>query len=165
MADLLLRRELVEHGFGREQPAVALARRERVFVPFQGVGRACIGYAHHAKAAVRAVADCVIDTLVGQEASGDHRIYSDVAHQVLNPVGIDLAAFAGAWVLANPMVAFLIAAPRTLAQWRGYLAALSTSIGQEDEDIVDQITPTGTTAIPQFIDPACPVEGRPISHR
>jgi aryl-alcohol dehydrogenase-like predicted oxidoreductase len=75
--------------------------------------------------------------------------------------GIDLSAFASAWVLANPMLDALVAGPRTFEQWRGYLAALDTGIGPEDEAAVSALAPPGTTAIPQYIDPAYPVEGRP----
>lgn len=76
--------------------------------------------------------------------------------------GAALADFAGAWVLANPMVHSLIAGPRTLEQWRAYRAAFSVSIGPEDEAAVDAVVPPGTCAIPGYTDPAYPPEGRPV---
>ena len=75
---------------------------------------------------------------------------------------VHLASFAGAWVLANPLMNAFVAGPRTFEQWQGYLAALETSIGPDDEAAVSALAPPGTTAIPQYIDPAYPVEGRPL---
>ena len=73
------------------------------------------------------------------------------------------AAFAAAWVLANRLVTSVIAGPRTVEQWRSYLAALDVTVTAEDEAFVDGVVRPGSTAIPQFIDPAYPVEGRPAS--
>ncbi len=75
--------------------------------------------------------------------------------------GIDPAAFATAWTLANPFVTAAIAGPRTMAQWQTYVAALGIEITDEDEQLVDSLVPAGTTAVPHFIDPSYPVEGRP----
>ncbi len=77
--------------------------------------------------------------------------------------GVELPAFASAWVLANPLMTSLIAGPRTFGQWQGYLEALDMRIGPEDEAAVSALTPPGTTAIPQYMDPAYPVEGRPAA--
>lgn len=74
--------------------------------------------------------------------------------------GIDPTAFAVAWVLANPLVTGAIAGPRTLAQWESYLAACEVTWTAEDEAAVDALVAPGCTAVPQFIDPAYPVEGR-----
>jgi len=74
---------------------------------------------------------------------------------------VSLGAFAGAWVLANPLVAGLIAGPRTMEQWRSYLDALDLRLGAEDDRAVDAVAPPGTTAIPRYTDPAYPIEGRP----
>ena len=76
--------------------------------------------------------------------------------------GLDPVAFAIAWVLANPLVTGAIVGPRTLEQWRAYLAALDVAWDAADEAAVDGLVPPGTTAAPQFIDPAYPVEGRPV---
>jgi len=75
--------------------------------------------------------------------------------------GVEPAAFATAWVLANRLVTAAIGGPRTLEQWRSYLAAAKCTITEEDEKAIDEIVRPGTTAIPQFTDPAYPVEGRP----
>lgn len=75
--------------------------------------------------------------------------------------GHDMGAFAGAWVLANPLMTGVIAGPRTMEQWQAYLAALDLSLDAEDEAAVDAVVRPGTTAIPQYVDPAYPVEGRP----
>ena len=75
--------------------------------------------------------------------------------------GVEPAAFATAWVLANPIVTGAIAGPRTMEQWQSYLAALDVKLTEEDECIVDALVPPGTTAVHQFNDPAYPIEGRP----
>ena len=77
--------------------------------------------------------------------------------------GFDLAAFAAAWVLANPNVTGVIAGPRTLEQWRSYLGAMTLALNLQDEEAVDALVPPGTTAIPHYTDPAYPIEGRPRS--
>jgi aryl-alcohol dehydrogenase-like predicted oxidoreductase len=76
---------------------------------------------------------------------------------------VSLGAFAGAWVLANPLITGMIAGPRTIEQWRSYLEALDVSVSAEDEHAVDAVAPPGTTAIPSYTDPAYPVEGRPAA--
>lgn len=75
--------------------------------------------------------------------------------------GVEPAALATAWVLANPIVTGAIAGPRTMGQWRSYLAALEVVVDEEDERFVDALVPPGTTAVHQFNDPAYPIEGRP----
>lgn len=75
--------------------------------------------------------------------------------------GIEPAAFAMAWVLANPLITGAIAGPRTMQQWQTYLDAFEVAWTDEDEAVVDRLVPAGTTAVPQFIDPIYPVEGRP----
>ena len=75
--------------------------------------------------------------------------------------GIDPASFATAWTLANPLVTGAIAGPRTMEQWQTYLRALTVRWIQEDEQVVDRLVRPGTTAVPQFVDSAYPVEGRP----
>jgi aryl-alcohol dehydrogenase-like predicted oxidoreductase len=74
--------------------------------------------------------------------------------------GVEPAAFATAWVLANDMVTAAIAGPRTIEQWRSYRNAFDCTITEEDEQAVDALVKPGTTAVPQFSDPAYPVEGR-----
>jgi aryl-alcohol dehydrogenase-like predicted oxidoreductase len=78
--------------------------------------------------------------------------------------GVEPVAFATAWVLANPIVTGAIAGPRTMEQWRTYLAALGARISPEDEAVVSRLVPAGTTAVHQYIDPQYPAEGRPGAH-
>lgn len=75
--------------------------------------------------------------------------------------GIEPATFATAWVLANPLVTATIAGPRTIEQWRSYRGAFECTVSSQDEDAIDALVKPGATAIPQFSDPAYPVEGRP----
>jgi aryl-alcohol dehydrogenase-like predicted oxidoreductase len=75
--------------------------------------------------------------------------------------GLDPVAFAIAWVLANPIVTGAIAGPRTMEQWRTYLKALDVAWTAADDAVVDGLVPPGTTAVPRFVDPMYPVEGRP----
>ncbi|MEX0731991.1 MAG: aldo/keto reductase [Aquisalimonadaceae bacterium] len=106
-------------------------------------------------------------------ASGDKRINETEFHPLnlqaaaqlkahCDAGNMDMAAFAGAWVLANPLLTGLIAGPRTFEQWRAYLATLEVSLGPDDEAAVDAVVRPGTLAIPQYTDPAYPVEGRPL---
>lgn len=76
---------------------------------------------------------------------------------------VDPTAFAVAWVLANPIVTGTIAGPRTLEQWESYLAAFEVKWSAEDDAAVDALVAPGTTAVPQFVDPVYPAEGRPGS--
>jgi aryl-alcohol dehydrogenase-like predicted oxidoreductase len=77
--------------------------------------------------------------------------------------GVEAASFATAWVLNNPLVTAAIAGPRTVEQWRSYHAAATMVFEPADEAAIDAIVKPGTTAIPQFADPAYPVEGRPVA--
>ena len=105
-------------------------------------------------------------------ASGDRRIAQTEFHDAnlraaarlqahCQERGVEMSAFAGAWVLANPMISGLVAGPRTLEQWRAYRMCLEVAIGPEDEAMVESLAPAGVTAIPQYTDPAYPIEGRP----
>jgi aryl-alcohol dehydrogenase-like predicted oxidoreductase len=76
--------------------------------------------------------------------------------------GVEAAALATAWVLNNPLVTSAIAGPRTIEQWRSYRAAVSVAFDAADEADIDALVKPGTTAIPHFVDPAYPVEGRPV---
>lgn len=105
-------------------------------------------------------------------ASGDKRINQTEFHPAnlqaaarlkayCDTRNIDIGAFAGAWVLANPIITGLIAGPRTFEQWRAYRSSLELILDPDDEAAVDSLVPPGTTAIPQYTDPAYPVDGRP----
>jgi aryl-alcohol dehydrogenase-like predicted oxidoreductase len=77
--------------------------------------------------------------------------------------GVGPVAFATAWVLANPYVTGAIAGPRTMEQWQTYVDALDVRWTAEDDAVVDGLVPAGATAVPNFVDPVYPVEGRPAS--
>jgi aryl-alcohol dehydrogenase-like predicted oxidoreductase len=79
--------------------------------------------------------------------------------------GHDPGAWALAFVLANKAVTGLIAGPRTLAQWQVYRDALAIDWTTSDEAAVDAVVPPGATAVPHFVDPAYPVEGRVFTGR
>lgn len=74
--------------------------------------------------------------------------------------GIPLGAFATAWVLHNRLVAGVLAGPRTLAQWQGYVDALAVTLGPEDEAAVDAQVPPGFASTHGHTDPKYPVTGR-----
>ena len=68
--------------------------------------------------------------------------------------------FALNWVLANRIVTSVIAGPRTLEQWRDYLAGLGKPFDAEDEALVDALVPPGHPSTPGYNDPAYPFYGR-----
>ena len=51
--------------------------------------------------------------------------------------------------------------PRTFEQWRSYILALNVGVSDADEAAVDALVAPGTTAVPNYLDPSYPVEGRP----
>ena len=65
-----------------------------------------------------------------------------------------------AWVLHNRLVNGVIAGPRTLAQWQDYVAALSVTIGPDDEALVDSLVAPGHASTHGYTDPLYPVTGR-----
>jgi aryl-alcohol dehydrogenase (NADP+) len=75
--------------------------------------------------------------------------------------GMTAGDFAVAWVLANPIVTSVIAGPRTLQQWEGYLTALAHELDAEDEALVDSLVHPGHPSTPGYNDPAYPLTGRP----
>lgn len=68
--------------------------------------------------------------------------------------------FALAWLWANGIVSSVIAGPRTLAQWRDYVAAVGTQWSTEDEALVDSLVPPGHPSTPGYSDPQYPIYGR-----
>jgi aryl-alcohol dehydrogenase-like predicted oxidoreductase len=74
--------------------------------------------------------------------------------------GIRLADFALAWVLNNQLVTSVLAGPRTLAQWEGYLNSLNVKLDSEDEAFVDKLVSPGHPSTPGYNDPVFAVEGR-----
>ncbi|MBC8022763.1 MAG: aldo/keto reductase [Burkholderiales bacterium] len=69
--------------------------------------------------------------------------------------------FAVQWVLNNPLVTSVIAGPRTLEQWKDYLAALEAKFDAEDESLVDSLVKPGHPSTPGYNDPMYPLQGRP----
>jgi aryl-alcohol dehydrogenase-like predicted oxidoreductase len=74
--------------------------------------------------------------------------------------GMSATEFAFNWVLANRIVTSVIAGPRTLEQWQGYVGALGKSLDAEDEALVDSLVRTGHPSTPGYNDPAYPLTGR-----
>ncbi|MDM0075845.1 aldo/keto reductase [Variovorax sp. J2P1-59] len=74
--------------------------------------------------------------------------------------GVTLAQWATAWVLHHRHVSSVIAGPRTLAQWQGYLPAVDLQLGAEDEDRVDGLVPPGHPSTPGFTDSIFPLHSR-----
>ena len=74
--------------------------------------------------------------------------------------GMTATAFAVGWVLANRIVSSVIAGPRTLEQWQGYVDALGKPIDAQDEALVDSLVRTGHPSTPGYNDPAYPLTGR-----
>lgn len=77
--------------------------------------------------------------------------------------GVSLAALAIAFVLANPLVAGCVVGPRTVEQLAPYREALAIRWTAEDEAAFEAVVPKGGAAVPNAIDPAYPVEGRPVA--
>ena len=76
--------------------------------------------------------------------------------------GIPLTQFAVAWVLANPLVASVIAGPRTLTQLEGYYGAVGLALSPEEEALVDRLVPPGEASVHGYTDPSHPFFGRPV---
>ena len=74
--------------------------------------------------------------------------------------GTDAARLATAWVLNNRLVTCVVAGPRTLEQWRDYVAALEVRFSAEDEAFFDALVPSGHYSTPQHNDPIWPPMGR-----
>ena len=75
--------------------------------------------------------------------------------------GAGAADVALGWLLNNEIVTAVVAGPRTLAQWEGYLRALEYEYTAEDEALVDSLVPAGHPSTPGYNDPQYPIEGRP----
>lgn len=78
-------------------------------------------------------------------------------------LGITLAQFAVAWVLANPAISSVIAGPRTLKQWQDYRPAFDHVFSAKDEALVDSLVAPGHPSTPGFNDPAYPLIGRRVA--
>lgn len=69
-------------------------------------------------------------------------------------------ALALAWLWANRIVSSVIAGPRTIEQWRDYVAAVGTPWSDDDEALVDTLVRPGHPSTPGFTDPRYPFFGR-----
>ena len=76
--------------------------------------------------------------------------------------GMTAGQFATLWVLANRTVTSVLAGPRTLAQWKEYVAALdhAGTLGPADEKLVDSLVLPGHPSTPGYSDPKYPPNGR-----
>ena len=74
--------------------------------------------------------------------------------------GRTLMQLALAWLWANQIVSSVIAGPRTLAQWKEYVAAVGTPWTEADETLVDSLVRPGHPSTPGFTDPRYPFFGR-----
>jgi aryl-alcohol dehydrogenase-like predicted oxidoreductase len=63
-------------------------------------------------------------------------------------------------VLRNQLITGVVAGPRTIEQWEGYLPALEVQLSNEDEAFIDARVVTGHPSTPGYNDPAYPIEGR-----
>jgi aryl-alcohol dehydrogenase-like predicted oxidoreductase len=70
------------------------------------------------------------------------------------------AHFALAWVLHNRLITGVVAGPRTLEQWQGYMGGLEYRFTVEDETFVDGLVAPGHASTHGYTDPAYPIEGR-----
>lgn len=75
---------------------------------------------------------------------------------------ITLAQFATAWVLANQLVSSVIVGPRTLTQMNDYYPALTITITEQDETLINNLVAPGHASTPGYNDPAHPFFGRPV---
>ncbi|MFD2207544.1 aldo/keto reductase [Kiloniella antarctica] len=70
--------------------------------------------------------------------------------------------FAIGWLLANQYVSSILAGPRTLEQFQGYLSALSYPYDAEDEELLNGLVAAGHASTPGYTDPSYPLEGRKV---
>lgn len=78
--------------------------------------------------------------------------------------GISPTQFAIAWALNNRMVNGVIGGPKTLDQWKDYIAALDVELSEQDEVFVDSLVPPGYASTHGFVDPQYPLSGRRAKH-
>ena len=75
--------------------------------------------------------------------------------------GMTAGVFATLWVLNNKLVTSVLAGPRTMAHWNGYLDALDYEFTSEDEALIDNMVAPGHPSTPGYNDPQYSIEGRP----
>jgi aryl-alcohol dehydrogenase-like predicted oxidoreductase len=77
--------------------------------------------------------------------------------------GVSPSQLAIAWALHNRLIHGVIGGPRTLAQWKDYVAALAVRITPEDEAWVNARVPAGHASTFGYTDPIYPVLGRVVA--
>ena len=74
--------------------------------------------------------------------------------------GTNAAHLALAWVLHNRLITGVVAGPRTLEQWEGYVNGLAYRFTAEDEVFLNSLVAPGHPSTHGYTDPAYPIEGR-----
>jgi aryl-alcohol dehydrogenase (NADP+) len=74
--------------------------------------------------------------------------------------GMTPGEFAFNWVLNNRNITSVVAGPRTLEQWTGYMDSFKHSFTAEDEALVDSLVAAGHPSTQFYTDPIYPVTGR-----
>jgi aryl-alcohol dehydrogenase-like predicted oxidoreductase len=94
----------------------------------------------------------------------DYRVESMEIAQVIKAHaearGMTTATFSILWLLNNRMISSIVAGPRTVAHWRGYLDALNHEFTAEDEALLDSLVPPGHASTHGHIHPSYPPLGR-----
>lgn len=94
----------------------------------------------------------------------DYRIGSMEIAQVIKTHaetrGMSTATFAVLWLLNNRMISSIVAGPRTVEHWQGYLDALDHRFTAEDEALLDSLVPPGHASTHGYIHPNYPPLGR-----
>jgi len=85
---------------------------------------------------------------------------ADKLQQRAQATGRTATQFALAWLWSNKIVTSVIAGPRTLAQWKDYVAAVGASWSDEDDALVDALVRPGHPSTPGYTDPRYPFYGR-----
>lgn len=74
--------------------------------------------------------------------------------------GMTAAQLAVSWLLADGRITAILAGPRTLEQWTGYLGALDHPLAADDLALIDRLVPPGYASTPGYHDPAFPIDKR-----
>jgi len=74
--------------------------------------------------------------------------------------GMSAGEFAFNWVLNNRNITSVVAGPRTLEQWDGYMGSFQHAFTAADEALVDTLVAPGHPSTKFYTDPIYPVTGR-----
>ena len=74
--------------------------------------------------------------------------------------GVPAVQLALGWVWNNRLVHGIVAGPKTLAQWNGYVEAWGQPFTTEDEAFISELVAAGHASTPYYTDPQYPVAGR-----